>query len=118
VHDQFRDHPLISTAFAPHAPYTVDDAALRRIATLAEELDVPIHMHVHETAFEVETALSQDGVRPLRRLEGLGLLSPRLLAVHMTQVDDDEMDLVARAGVNVVHCPESNLKLASGFCPA
>ncbi|MEX2479611.1 MAG: TRZ/ATZ family hydrolase [Gammaproteobacteria bacterium] len=117
VHDQFRDHPLINTAFAPHAPYTVDDAALRRIATLAEELDVPIHMHVHETAFEIETALGQNGVRPLRRLEGLGLLSPRLLAVHMTQIDDDEMDLVARTGVNVVHCPESNLKLASGFCP-
>jgi 5-methylthioadenosine/S-adenosylhomocysteine deaminase len=117
IHDRFRQHPLITTAFAPHAPYTVDDAALRRVATLAEELDVPIHMHVHETAFEVETALSRDGVRPLRRLEGLGLLSPRLMAVHMTNIHDDEFELIARSGVNVVHCPESNLKLASGFCP-
>lgn len=118
IHDQFREHPLVTTAFAPHAPYTVDDDALRRVATLAEELDVPIHMHVHETAFEVETALARDGVRPLRRLQALGLLSPRLVAVHMTNVHDEEFELLARSGVSVVHCPESNLKLASGFCPA
>ena len=118
IHDQFREHPLVTTAFAPHAPYTVDDAALRRVATLAEELDVPIHMHVHETAFEVETALARDGVRPLRRLQALGLLSPRLVAVHMTNIHDEEFELLARSGVSVVHCPESNLKLASGFCPA
>ncbi|MEQ8663801.1 MAG: amidohydrolase family protein, partial [Gammaproteobacteria bacterium] len=117
VHDQYRDHPLITTAFAPHAPYTVDDAALARVATLAEELDVPVHMHVHETGLEIERALLEYGARPLRRLEGLGLLTPRLLAVHMTALDDDEPALLARVGVNVVHCPQSNLKLASGFCP-
>ncbi len=117
VHDQYRGHPLVTSAFAPHAPYTVDDAALTRVATLAEELDVPVHMHVHETIGEVEGALAAHGARPLRRLEGLGLLSPRLLAVHMTAVDEDEYELLARTGVNVVHCPESNLKLASGFCP-
>jgi len=117
VHDQYRGHPLVTSAFAPHAPYTVDDAALTRVATLAEELDVPVHMHVHETAGEIEGALATHGARPLRRLEGLGLLSPRLLAVHMTAVDEDEYELLARTGVSVVHCPESNLKLASGFCP-
>lgn len=117
VHDRYRDHPLIRTAFAPHAPYTVDDDALRQIAMLAEELDVPIHMHVHETAAEVAEAIAATGLRPLMRLERLGLLSHRLLAVHMTQLEPDEYRLLATAGVSVAHCPESNLKLASGFCP-
>ena len=117
VHDKFRDHPLISSAFAPHAPYTVDDAALRRIAVLAEELDVPVHMHVQETKDEVERAIATDGLRPLSRLQQLGLVSPRLLAVHMTCLDNSELDLLASSGTSVVHCPESNLKLASGFCP-
>ncbi len=117
VHDKFRDHPLITSAFAPHAPYTVDDHALRRIATLAEELDLPVHMHVQETRDEVERAIAVSGVRPLRRLQGLGLVTPRLLAVHMTCLDADELDLLAVSGTTVVHCPESNLKLASGFCP-
>lgn len=117
VHDKFRDHPLITSAFAPHAPYTVDDHALRRIATLAEELDLPVHMHVQETKDEVERAIAVSGVRPLRRLQGLGLVTPRLLGVHMTCLDDDELDLLAHSGATVVHCPESNLKLASGFCP-
>lgn len=117
VHDQYRTHPLISTCFAPHAPYTVDDDALRRIGTLAEELDVPIHIHLHETAGEIEEHLANHGMRPLERLERLGLVSPRLIAVHMTALSDDEISHIAKLGVNVAHCPESNLKLASGFCP-
>lgn len=117
LHDQLRDNSLISTAFAPHAPYTVSDNPLKRIATYAEELDIPIHIHIHETADEIEQAVSQTGKRPLQRLNELGLLSPRLLAVHMTQLNDDEINLVAETGAHVLHCPESNLKLASGFCP-
>ena len=117
VHDRYREHPFIHTAFAPHAPYTVDDAALSEIATLAEELDVPIHMHVHETRQEVTDAVELHGQRPLARLHALGLLTPRLLAVHMTQLTADEIALVARHGVSVAHCPESNLKLASGIAP-
>lgn len=118
VHDRFKHEPLITTAFAPHAPYTVSDEPLQRIATLAEELDIPIHMHVHETAFEVEQSVENCGMRPLARLQELGLLNERLLAVHMTQLQAEEIDLVAKYGVHVLHCPESNLKLASGFCPA
>lgn len=117
VHDRYRSHPIIHTAFAPHAPYTVDDDTLRRIATLAEELDVPIQMHVHETQREVDQAVAGDGRRPLARLADLGLLSHRLIAVHMTALNTAEIADLARAGVSVVHCPESNLKLASGFCP-
>ncbi len=117
VHDEFRHDALVRTAFAPHAPYTVSDGPLERIRVLADELDIPIHMHVHETAHEVEQALATHGERPLERLARLGLLSPSLLAVHMTQLEDDDVERVADAGVRVVHCPESNLKLASGFCP-
>ncbi len=117
VHDQFRNDPLVHTAFAPHAPYSVSDEPLRRIGVLAEELDIPVHMHVHETQDEVNNSLKEHGKRPLERLDGLGLLSPRLMAVHMTQLEADEIERTAASGVTVVHCPESNLKLASGFCP-
>lgn len=117
LHDQLRSNSLISTAFAPHAPYTVSDAPLKRIATYAEELDIPIHIHLHEIADEVEQAIAQSGKRPISRLNELGLISPRLLAVHMTQLTKDEIQLIAEAGAHVLHCPESNLKLASGFCP-
>ncbi|RRQ22943.1 TRZ/ATZ family hydrolase [Thiohalobacter thiocyanaticus] len=116
LHDSFRNDPLIRTAFAPHAPYSVSDAPLTRIQTLADELDIPVHMHVHESAEEVEQAQRQ-GERPLARLDRLGLLSPALVAVHMTQLTDDEIARLAETGSHVVHCPESNLKLASGFCP-
>ena len=117
LHDKYRHHPRISTAYAPHAPYTVSDANLQRVANQAEELDIPIHIHVHETAGEISQGIADHGVRPLQRLDNLGLLSPRLLAVHMTQLNDDDIVACKRMGVHIVHCPESNLKLASGFCP-
>jgi 5-methylthioadenosine/S-adenosylhomocysteine deaminase len=117
VHDQCRNSPTITTAFAPHAPYSVSDAALARIQMLAEELDIPIHMHVHETAAEVNRSLEESGERPLDRLRRLGVLSHRLVAVHMTQLSAEEIGELAERGVHVVHCAESNLKLASGFCP-
>jgi 5-methylthioadenosine/S-adenosylhomocysteine deaminase len=117
VHDTYRHNPLINTAFAPHAPYTVSDEPLKRVNVLAEELDIPIHMHIHETAFEIEQGIEQHAKRPLQRLSELGLLSSRMLAVHMTQLEKDEIKDLAKLGVSVAHCPESNLKLASGFCP-
>ncbi|MCP5345874.1 MAG: TRZ/ATZ family hydrolase [Pseudomonadales bacterium] len=117
LHDDYRNSELVYTAFGPHAPYTVSDAPLRKIMTLAEELDIPIHMHVHETASEVAEAVEQTGQRPMQRLAGLGLLSPRLVCVHATQLTAAEIELIHTEGVHVVHCPESNLKLASGFCP-
>ncbi|MEC8994663.1 MAG: TRZ/ATZ family hydrolase [Pseudomonadota bacterium] len=116
LHDDFRSSDLIYTAFGPHAPYTVSDDPLKKIAVLAEELDVPIHMHVHETTEEVTEAVAKDGRRPLHRLKELGLISPRLLCVHATQLLNEEIRLLAELGASVIHCPESNLKLASGFC--
>jgi len=117
LHDAWRNHPHINTVFAPHAPYTVSPQWLERIRVLADQLDTRIHMHVHETAGEVMESIATTGQRPLERLDRLGLLNPSLIAVHMTQLNSDELDRIAETGVHVVHCPESNLKLASGFCP-
>lgn len=117
LHDQYRDHPLIHTAFAPHAPYTVSDSSLTRVRTLADELELPIHIHLQETLDEINQSLRDHGSRPLRRLERLNLLGPNLVAVHMTHVEEDEIDLLAKTGSHVVHCPASQLKLASGFSP-
>ncbi len=116
LHDEYRNSQLVSLAFGPHAPYTVSDRPMNRIIMLAEELDIPIHMHIHETAREVTDSLRDHGKRPLQRLTELGLPGPRLLAVHATQLTDDEIAMLAGTGSHVVHCPQSNLKLASGFC--
>ncbi len=117
VHQELLSEPLASTAFAPHAPYTVSDAAFERMASLAEEMDVAIHLHLLETADEVEESRKRFGQHPLDRLQALGVLGPRLLAVHMTQLNATDMDRLARAGVHILHCPASNLKLGSGICP-
>ena len=117
VFDHYKEHELIKTAFAPHAPYTVSDEPLKHIGILANELELNVHMHVHETAFEVSEAEKNNQQRPLARLNELGLLTPALQAVHMTQLRDDEIQLLASAGSHVIHCPESNMKLASGICP-
>ncbi len=117
VHDSLRNEPLVSTSFAPHAPYSVSDAPLQRMLVLANELELPVHMHVHETDDEIRQGMEAHGSRPLERLNRLGLLGPSLAAVHMTHLSDAEIASVAESGASVVHCPESNLKLASGFCP-
>jgi len=113
--DLFRDDPLVAFTLAPHAPYTVADNTLARMAVLAEELDLPLHMHVHETAHEISESLANHGVRPLARLDRLGLVSERLIAVHAVHLEDTEIALLAQRGVSIAHCPSSNLKLASGI---
>lgn len=118
VHDAYRSHPLLSFSMAPHAPYTVCDASFERIRSYSQQLDIPVHCHVHETAQEITDSLNQYGQRPLARLDRLGLVNEYLAAVHMTQLTPDEIALCAARGVSVIHCPQSNLKLASGFCPA
>jgi 5-methylthioadenosine/S-adenosylhomocysteine deaminase len=115
--DEFRDQSLISFCLAPHAPYTVADKTFVRIATLAAQLDVPIHIHVHETRHEVEESLQQHGSRPLERLRRLGLIDPRLIAVHAVHLNGDEIALLAENGASIAHCPTSNMKLASGIPP-
>ncbi len=117
LHDELRHSMLVTTAFAPHAPYTVSDEPLGKIRMLADELEMPVHIHLHETAHEIDESMARFGMRPLERLSRLGLLTPRLLAVHMTELLPAEIAAISDTGINVVHCPESNLKLASGMCP-
>ena len=117
AHDQFKHHPLIDIGFGPHAPYTVGDEALSKIRTLANQLEIPIQIHLHETEFEVEDAIEKTGMRPSQRLDTLNFWGPDVQAVHVTQANDEDIAIFKRNGVHVIHCPESNLKLASGFCP-
>jgi 5-methylthioadenosine/S-adenosylhomocysteine deaminase len=117
LYSDLKHHPRINIAFGPHAPYTVSDLHLERIRVAVDELDVAVQMHVHETAAEVQQALDQSAERPLARLRRLGLLGPRFQAVHMTQVSDADLEMLVATNTSVIHCPESNLKLASGFCP-
>ncbi len=115
--DRWRNHPLIRFCLAPHAPYTVSDKTFERIATLAAQLQLPIHCHIHETQAEICGSLERFGCRPLERLDRLGLVGPGLLAVHAVHLETGEIDLLARYGASVAHCPASNLKLASGIAP-
>ena len=117
LRDRWREHPMVSFCLAPHAPYTVSDATFRKIAKLAGEVEVPVHIHLHETAQEIARSLSEHGVRPIERLQRLGLLGPGLIAVHAVHLSDTEIELLAKHGASVAHCPSSNLKLASGFAP-
>jgi len=117
LRDRHRETPLVSFTLAPHAPYTVSDDTFRRVALLAAELDLPVHIHVHETKDEIERSLGEHGLRPLERLGRLGLLGPGLIAVHAVHLSPEEREALARHGSSVAHCPSSNLKLASGFAP-
>ncbi len=117
MRDALKEEPLLGFAFAPHAPYTIADATFGRINTLAEQLGLPLHTHIHETADEIQASLKQYGVRPLERLARLGLLGPNFIGVHAVHVSDAEIDLLAQHGCHVAHCPTSNLKLASGIAP-
>jgi 5-methylthioadenosine/S-adenosylhomocysteine deaminase len=117
AHNQFKHHSLIDIGFGPHAPYTVSDEPLNNIRTLANQLDIPVQIHLHETEFEVMDAQDKTGMRPTERLNQLNFLGPDVQAVHVTQVNDTDKNILKENNVHVIHCPESNLKLASGFCP-
>ncbi|MFZ9406931.1 MAG: TRZ/ATZ family hydrolase [Burkholderiaceae bacterium] len=117
LRDACRHEPLLTFALAPHAPYTVSDGPLERVARLSAELELPVHIHVHETAREVADHLSRHGQRPLARLAQLGLVSPDLMAVHGVHLDASDQALLAEHGASLVHCPNSNLKLGSGIAP-
>ena len=116
--EQWQGDDYIVPAIGPHAPYTVSDGPLAAALALSQETGAPLQIHLHETAFEVQEALKATGKRPVARMADLGILNSNSQCVHMTQVDDADLEQVARSGTHVVHCPESNLKLASGFCPA
>ncbi len=117
LHDACKESELISVAFGPHAPYTVDDSLFEKTAVYVNELDARVQIHLHETAREVEEAVAATGERPLARLHRLGLLSPATQCVHMTAANEEDMALLSATHASVIHCPRSNLKLGNGFCP-
>lgn len=117
LRDDCRGRDRIEVAFGPHAPYTVSQPALEKIGTYAAEADMGIHIHLHETKGEVLTHVEAHGERPLDTLQRLGLLGPRTQCVHMTDLGGQDIDTLAAAGAHVIHCPQSNMKLASGTCP-
>ena len=118
VHDRYKHHDLLNFGLGPHAPYTVSNGPLRQIKTLADQLNMPVQIHLHETAFEVAESMDKFGCRPVKRLADLGFMTDNLSCVHMTQINEEDIAILQHSGASVVHCPESNLKLASGFCPA
>lgn len=115
--DAWQGHPRLQFAMAPHAPYTVSDRSFERVVSVAAELDLPIHIHVHETLGEVADSIAQHGVRPLTRLARLGALGPGTIAVHAVHLDASDVELLDRHACSVAHCPASNMKLASGIAP-
>ncbi len=117
LRDKYQQHPMLSFCFAPHAPYTVSDKTFSNILTYAEQLNLSIHTHLHETQDEIRTSLESTGMRPIDRLHQLGLLGPNLTAVHMVHLTDHEIKLINQYSCNIAHCPSSNMKLASGFAP-
>ncbi|MCG8609235.1 MAG: TRZ/ATZ family hydrolase [Pseudomonadales bacterium] len=117
LYDQYKQSEWVYVGFGPHAPYTVSDEPMTEIIKLSNQLGGNVQIHLHETAFEVHDAVEKTGKRPIQRLADLGLLSPNLQCVHMANLDQSDIDLIADSGAHIVHCPESNLKLASGLCP-
>jgi 5-methylthioadenosine/S-adenosylhomocysteine deaminase len=117
MRDELKHEPLLSFCMAPHAPYTVSDKSFEQILTLSEQLQIPINTHLHETLEEIRESEAKYGMRPLMRLEKLGLLGPDFIAVHAVHLEQTELALLARHGCSVAHCPTSNLKLASGIAP-
>lgn len=115
--EQYKNQERIKITLAPHAPYTVSDPSMLRVKDIADKYDLKINLHLHETADEVNQSLEQFKKRPIQRLNEIGLISPRLIAIHMTQLNDEDFDILKEKKPSIVHCPESNMKLASGSCP-
>lgn len=115
--DTYHQHPFITPILSPHAPYTVSDESFMRVLDMAESLQLKINLHLHETADEINQSINQYQKRPIKRLYDLGFLSSRVLAVHMTQIDEEDLEILGITRPSIVHCPESNMKLASGICP-
>ena len=117
LRDSLKHEALLSFNFAPHAPYTISDATFSRIGTLAEQLGLSIHTHLHETADEIHDSLTRFGVRPIERLASLGLLGPNFIGVHAVHLTETDIDALAQFNCHIAHCPTSNLKLSSGIAP-
>lgn len=116
-YQQYKHHPHITPTLAPHAPYTISDETFLRVKDLSEKYHLKINLHLHETQDEIKQSLETYHCRPTQRLEKLGLLSPQLMAIHSVHLNHEDLELYQKYGVQMIHCPESNMKLASGIAP-
>lgn len=116
-YQQYKDEPLVGITLAPHAPYTVTDDSFRRVLELVQSLGLKMNVHLHETQAEIAQSLEQYQKRPIKRLYDLGCLSSDVIAIHMAQLNDEDLDIISMTQPSIVNCPESNMKLASGICP-
>jgi 5-methylthioadenosine/S-adenosylhomocysteine deaminase len=114
---EYQNHPLITPTLAPHAPYTVSNESLLRIKEFSQQHQLKINIHLHESVEEINGSMLEFKQRPIQRLNDLGLLTPDLIAIHMTQINADDMNILAQTKPQIVQCPESNMKLANGACP-
>jgi len=114
---EYKNHPRITATMAPGHPFTVSDNSFLKIKELADTHNLKINLHLHETADEVNQSVEQYKKRPIKRLHDLGLISERLIAIHMTQLNEEDLGILAASRPSIVHCPESNMKLSSGVCP-
>lgn len=117
IYQQWQNHPLITYAIAPQGPYSCSDATFQRVKEFSEKYNIPIHLHLHETNDEIQQSLQNYNKRAIKRMFELGILTPRTQCIHMTQINDEDMEILRQVKPNIVHCPTSNLKLASGFAP-
>ena len=113
--DKWRNEDLITTSIAPHAPYSVSDEAFTLINTYSEELSINIHTHLHETQWEIEDSIDKYGMTPVQRLNNLGIIGPSLMAAHCVHLNEQDMAILAKNKVSIVHNPSSNMKLGSGI---
>lgn len=116
-YEQYKDHPRITPTLAPHSTYTVSIDELIKVKSLAEKYKLKTNIHLQEAPSEMAFVQQKYAKRPLQVLEEIGLVSKDLIAVHMTQISEDDFATLQKYRPSIVHCPESNMKLVSGFCP-
>lgn len=116
-YETYKNSKCITPTLAPHSTYTVSIENLEKVKKLADDYKLKINIHLQESPSEIELSLSRHQKRPLQRLHDIGMVSPNLIAIHMTQLNNQDFEILQTTRASIVHCPESNMKLASGACP-
>lgn len=117
TYEQYKDHELIKIALAPHSPYATNLELLKAVTEISAKHDLLVHIHMHEPTTEVPDYIVQHHMRPLKHFEQMGFLSTNWLSVHMCYCNEEDIEILSKHKLSVVHCPESNMKLASNICP-
>jgi 5-methylthioadenosine/S-adenosylhomocysteine deaminase len=116
-YEQYQNHPLVTPTLAPHSTYTVSLENLKKVKALADKYQLQINIHLQEAPSEMVQSEAKYQKRPLHRLQEIGFVSDQVIAIHMTQINDEDLSILKAHSPHIVHCPESNMKLVSGSCP-